>query len=67
MSAWGTGFWQNDAALDVKEDFRKYFKYGSTDKQGMEAIMSKSFETLNLKGMFCYGLKCIVKLIDYWI
>ena len=28
--------------------------------------MSKSFETLNLKGMFCYGLKCIVKLIDYY-
>ena len=28
--------------------------------------MSKSFEALNLKGMFCYGLKCIVKLINYY-
>lgn len=28
--------------------------------------MLKSFETFNLKGMFCYGLKCIVNLIDYY-
>lgn len=44
MGAWGTGFWQNDTALDVKEDFRKYFKYGSTDKDGIDYVIEKTFD-----------------------
>lgn len=44
MGAWGTGFWQNDTALEVKEDFRKYFKYGSTDKDGIDYVIEKTID-----------------------
>ena len=30
MGAWGTGFWQNDIALDAKEAFKKYFKFSQS-------------------------------------
>lgn len=32
----------------------------------METITKNNFSRLNIKGMFCYGLKLIVKLIDYF-
>lgn len=44
MGAWGTGFWQNDVALDVKEDFRKYFKYGITDEEGIDYVIEKTID-----------------------
>lgn len=44
MGVWGTGFWQNDVALDVKEDFRKYFKYGFTDEEGIDYVIEKTVD-----------------------
>lgn len=44
MGAWGTGFWQNDAALDVREDFREYFKYGLTDEEGIDYVIEKTID-----------------------
>lgn len=38
MGAWGTGFWQNDIALDAKEAFKKYFKYGLNDAEGIRCV-----------------------------
>ncbi|MGN0691696.1 MAG: hypothetical protein ACI4K7_05055 [Oscillospiraceae bacterium] len=42
MGVWGTGFWQNDVALDVKEDFAKYYKFGLSDEEGLDYLLSKT-------------------------
>jgi len=38
MGAWGADFWQNDTALDAKEAFKKYFKYGLNDAEGIKSV-----------------------------
>ncbi len=44
MGVWGTGFWQNDVALDVKADFKKYFKYGATDEEGLNYVIKNTID-----------------------
>lgn len=39
MGVWSANFWDNDVALDTRESFKEYFKYGLTDDEGLTSVM----------------------------
>lgn len=73
MGFWNVGFWENDTALDVKEDFKKYYKFGADDNEAIEYVIKKTIP-INDKWdgpivlmVLAYELWKCGRLTDEWI
>ena len=72
MGDWGTSFWQNDTALEVKNDFKRFFKYGLNDDDGIKFVLEHTipiddFEDGPIVAMVIAGeLWKIGRLTDEW-
>lgn len=46
MGTWGTGLWESDTAMDLRDDYKEALKYSTSDENALEIFLDEHKEML---------------------